>query len=291
MIILNELNYAEECIRDGFIGEKPFDTLSILAKYYYHHCGYRKKQIVKELTEFMIKTYPRYKDNKDGWDSTIEKIATSCKKYKLYEIEGVSITKTEWQKIAEIHDKVLERLAFTILCLAKLANQKNPNSDGWINEDEKQIFSLARISCSVVERNVKIGKLASIGILSLPKKNDSLSIKINIMETDDANGREIFIGDFRELGYEYMKRSGQNFIRCAECGILVRGNKNGTKKYCSSCIGYTPIRSKQVICCDCGTTIDVNPKNNKTIRCEKCQEEKRKTEKREAMRSRRNSDN
>ena len=45
MIILNEREYAENCLQNGIVDTKPFVTLSILAKYYYHECGYRKKKI------------------------------------------------------------------------------------------------------------------------------------------------------------------------------------------------------------------------------------------------------
>lgn len=36
MIVLNEKEYAEECLKNKTIDDKPFYTLSILAKYYYY---------------------------------------------------------------------------------------------------------------------------------------------------------------------------------------------------------------------------------------------------------------
>ena len=50
MIILNEKEYAEDCINNGYVDKKPFLTLSILAKYYYHCLGYRKKKIISLFT-------------------------------------------------------------------------------------------------------------------------------------------------------------------------------------------------------------------------------------------------
>lgn len=269
MIILNELNYAEQCIKDGIIDDKPFFTLSILAKYYYHHLGYKKRKIIDELTEFLSLNYPRYQDSKADWDATIETIAANCQKYPLYEIEGIWITKAEMDSIKAIHNKVLERLAFTMLCLAKLAIRKNDNANGWINEDAKTIFSLARISGSVLDRNIRIGQLAEIGILELPKKNDLMSVRVTIVNDNSEN--LLFIHDFRELGYEYLKYCGQNIIRCAECGILVRGNKAGTKRYCSDCAAYIPQGTKKITCIDCGKIVAIDSKNNKTCRCEECQ--------------------
>ena len=91
-IILNELEYAEQCIRDGYVDSKPFFTLSILAKYYYHHLGYKPKQVKDELTEFMEKNCDLYKCNKPYWDERIKKLSQTVKRYKLYEIEGVWVT-------------------------------------------------------------------------------------------------------------------------------------------------------------------------------------------------------
>lgn len=68
MIVLNEKEYAEECIRNDGIIDKPFHVLSILAKYYYHVHGFRKKKIIALLTEFMEKNYPRYDCKKLDWD-------------------------------------------------------------------------------------------------------------------------------------------------------------------------------------------------------------------------------
>jgi DNA-directed RNA polymerase subunit RPC12/RpoP len=81
----------------------------------------------------------------------------------------------------------------------------------------------------------------------------------------------LFISDPRELGYEYLAYKGDNFIRCADCGILTRGNKNGTKRYCKDCSGYTPQETKIITCVDCGKEVFVSPLNTKTNRCPNCQ--------------------
>lgn len=268
---MNELEYAEQCIKDNVVDDKPYSVLAILAKYYYHHLGYRKKKIIEEMTTFFSNAYPRYYSNKAAWDSSIEKLASNAEKYTLYEIEGIWITENELNTIANIHNKVLERLAFTMLCLAKLTLMKNPNSNGWVNEDTKTIFSLARISGSVADRYIRLNNLYQLGLIELPKRNDVLSYRITFVDNDSEN--ILFIHDFRELGYEYLKYKGQNIIRCAECGILVRGNKAGTKRYCSSCAAYTPQETKTIICIDCGKEIEIDSKNNKTRRCKECQKE------------------
>lgn len=277
MIILNEKEYAEECLKSKTINNKPFITLSVLAKYYYHCYGYRKKKITELLIDYMNRYYPHYSSNKSSWDENIEKLAANAGKFTLFEIDGVWITKAELETIQNIHNKVLERLAFTMLCLAKLNNIKNPQNQGWVNADAKEIFSLARISCSVVNRYVQLGMLNQIGLLEFPKKNDNLSSKVTFIDNDSE--KILFISDFRELGYEYLKFVGGNFTRCHDCGILFRNNKAKTKKYCISCAGYIPKETKTIICIDCGKEFEVKSMNQKTKRCPDCQYEHEKEEK------------
>ena len=268
MIILNEREYAENCLRNGLMDLKPFNTLSILAKYYYHCYGYRKKKITALLLDYLSKYYPRYELNELSWQTSIEKIAANAGSFELFEISGVKITKTEMETIIGLKNKVLERLAFTMLCLAKLNNIKNPKNNGWVNADSKEIFGYARISCKADEREVKIGQLWQKGLLEFSKRNDNLNCRVTFM--NDNSEEELFISDFRELGYEYLLYKGENFIRCADCGILTRGNKAGTKKYCKNCAKYTPQGSKTIVCVDCGKDIEIDAKDNQTCRCKDC---------------------
>lgn len=285
MIILNEKEFAEKCINNRQIVGKPFFTLSILAKYYYHHLGYRKKKITSLLIDFMAQNYPHYENNKLDWNSNIERIANNAGKYTLYEIDGVWITQSEIDTITNIHNKVLERLIFTFLCLAKLGNIKNPQNNGWVNVGDKEIFTLARITCNLQERDIKIGKLRKLGLLELPKRNDNLSCRVTFI--DDESEKVFQVCDFRELGYEYLKYKGENYIRCSECEILTKGNKNGTKKYCPSCAQYSPKKNKLAICVDCGSEWEVSAKNNQSQRCPHCYKEYRKNQKLEMQRIRR----
>lgn len=270
MIVLNEKEYAQECLKNKTVSDKPFFTLSILAKYYYHCFDYRKKKITDLLIEFMSKNYPRYDCNKAEWDGNIEKIAANAGKFTLYEIDGVWITQAELETIESIHNKVLERLAFTMLCLAKLNNMKNPKNNGWVNLDAKEVFGLARIACSVVNRYERLGQLNQLSLLEFPKKNDNLSSRVTYINDDSE--KVLFVSDFRELGYEYLKYKGENFIRCRECGILIRNNKSGTKKYCHACAGYIPMETKSIICVDCGEEFNVDARLSNKCRCVSCQE-------------------
>lgn len=270
MIVLNEKAYAEECLQKKFISDKPFYTLSILAKYYYYCFGYKKAKITELLINFLEKYYPRYDFNKAMWNESIEKIVKNAGKYTLFEIDGIWITEAELRTIDSIHNKVLERLAFTLLCLAKLSNTKNSKNNGWVNNDAKEVFSLARISCSVANRYEKLGELHSLSLLEFPRRIDNLSCRVTYINDDSE--KKLFISDFRELGYEYLKYRGENFIRCRECGILTRNNKYGNKKRCSECAGYVAKPKYKVCACiDCGKEFEVPSNVANKARCDKCQ--------------------
>lgn len=286
MIILNEKEYAMECLRNGNIDGKPFTTLSILAKYYYYELEYSKKKITDLLTEFMEKYYVPYEYDIMNWQETIDNIVSNVNKYKLYQIDNIGITKKEIEKIQNIGNKSLEKIIFTMLCLAKLGNEKNVNNNDWVKNDAKEIFQLARVTCNVTERYMKLNQLKQLGLLEFPKKNDNLSSRVTFIDKE-SNDYIIQINDFRELGYEYLNYLGENFIRCGECGILTRNNKRGTKKYCSKCVGYNPMETKTVICVDCGCEFEVDARNNRSERCDECYIQHRKEQKLANQRNRR----
>lgn len=270
MIILNEREEAEKILYEKDLGSKPFFSLTLLAKYYYHCLGYRKKKITELLTDFMQKYYPRYSVNISAWNDSIEKIAKNVSKYQLYEINDIGITDKELETIQNIHNRVLERLAFTVLCISKLNHIKNSDNQGWVNTEEREIFKMARISCSVLERNKKLGQLCDMGLIEFPKKNDNMSFRVTFISDGEVKLR---IKDFRELGYEYRKYCGEDFIRCAQCGRLMKNSKMNNRKYCSDCAGYTTSpKYKTIHCIDCGKEFDIPASNKRTIRCTDCQQ-------------------
>lgn len=267
-IILNEKVYAEECLNGEHIGEHTMQTLSILARYYYHEKGYRKKRIYTLLMEYLQDNRLIGVGEKIMWEERVEKQARNAWRYKLLQINGVNITKGELDTIDSIEGKTLRRLAFTMLCLAKLGNAKNEKNNGWVHTDAKEIFRLARISCSAIDRDIKIGRLYRLGLLDFAKRNDDLSCRVTFI--DNESDVVLFISDFRELGYEYLKYCGENFVRCRECGVLMRGNKNNTKTYCKDCAAPTVMGTKKVVCIDCGDEFEVSAKNNRSKRCPFC---------------------
>lgn len=281
-MILNECKYAEKCLEENSVGENLFKTLPILARYFSHKMGYSAEKIECELLAFTEKNYKGYYKKRLYINNFIEKISSGAKDTPLREIDGVWITKKELDVIRSIGDSSTERLLFSLLCYAKFNIAKNPKSNGWINDAASEIFTVARISPKSEDRAKMVRDLIELGYVEKFKKGTKINYRVTIV---DKKGKgELFIDDFRELGYEYLKCCGQNFIRCAECGKLIRGNKAGTKRYCSSCVVYTPMMTKKVKCIDCGEEFEVKSMNNRVKRCFFCQQNHRRAQYREAKR-------
>ena len=277
-IISNEKKYAEYIIENKIVDEKPYRTILILAKYYYHFCELQKKEIKQKIKAFIKNNYNRYIYNKIQWDDQIDSVVDKVKKYKLYDIDGIWVTQYELKAISKISGKTLQRLAFSLLCLAKLGNQKSSKNNNWVNIDDKTIFKLARIHCTIPERDYKLHELYKLGLVEFPRNLENLSVRLKFVNNESEN--KLFISDFRELGREYLKYCGENYIRCERCGLLIKGNKKRNKKFCDGCAGYLKIQTKTVICIDCGKEFEVDSRNSKTTRCVVCQSEKNKEVKR-----------
>ena len=173
--ILNEKEYVENALASGDYADDIYKTLVLLAQYYYQYCGYRKVKITNLLLDFLVKNYAPYAHNKRQWAATCEKIARKTGGKTLLQIDGVWITATELETIAEIENKTLARLAFTMLCIAKLNNAKNTKNNNWVNLDSKDIFNAARVAGSRTQRDLRIADLLDLGLIELPKNNSILN--------------------------------------------------------------------------------------------------------------------
>lgn len=274
-IILNEKEYAERCLREKSLGDNAWQTAQILAKYYYHELGYRKAKIRKALHEFLRDNYPLYRKGKLKWEENIELLSSSAGKYALFQQYYVPVTQSELDTIMNCglsrqHQQVL----FTFLCLAKLGNMRNPKNNGWVGYKvykTKDVFQMAHVSASEVKQDFMINDFYIRDLVELPKKNDNLSVRVTFCDND--GDCILAVTDFRDLGYLYLRHIGENIIACQQCGILIRGNKAGTKKYCKDCAGYTPQEYKIITCVDCGKEVRVGGQNKRTKRCPECQRE------------------
>ena len=269
-IILNEKKFAEKCLTSGQILDKPYNTIKILASYFYYVIGYNEQRIEVELVGFMERSTQKYRDNVRYWHPIIEDVSKHAGDYKLHEIDGVWITQKELTDIEKIESAKLRNVAFVLLCLAKFMNERYSKNNGWVNYAHIEIFKLAKYNCTHKERCFAIGEIYRAGLIELPVKITNTSLRVAFIdETAGSNETDIFVDDFRELGYMYQKINGDNIFSCRGCGILVKNNHRNNRMYCSECAGQVPIQYKSVVCSDCGNVF-VRPIRARQKRCPKC---------------------
>ncbi len=231
MIILDEKAYVENILQNPKIDpSKMYLFLSIYARYLHHENHMKKTEIIETLHTFLGRNYPRY--NPADWAPHLEKYADRSDKFPLCKCPGIWVTQKEAASVEGIHDKVLERLAFTLLCLAKFQNYRNPDNHNWLHYSNGEIYSMACINTTSFEKDLKLGRLRELGLIAYAKKINNLSIQVLYADGDSENA--LFVSDFRKLGYEWRLYKGEKYIRCADCGILTK-RKNNNQKYCKDC--------------------------------------------------------
>lgn len=228
-IILNEKSCAEYALDNLSLGEKPVETLGRVARYYYS-VGYKKKEIGSLLEDFMLKCDPTV--NIVKWQGTIDKQVNNADKYELVELSGIEITQDEMDKIQQLNGKLLQRLMFTMLCLAKYGNAVNSKNNNWVNKKDKEIFSLANISITTKRQSFMINDLWTMQYIGFSRVVDNININVKII--NDSSPTVLYISDFRNLGNQYMKYCGEKYIECVCCGKVVKEN-HGKQQYCNDC--------------------------------------------------------
>lgn len=228
-IVLNEKASAEFALENLILGDKPIETLGRIARYYYSE-GYKKKEIVGLLEDFILKCDPTI--NIVKWQLAIDKQVKMADKYKLIDIPGISITQNEMKKIQSLEGVLLQRLMFTMLCLAKFGNTVNPNNNCWVNRQDKDIFRLANITITSKRQSLMINDLWTAGYIGYSRVVDNVNINVKII--DEESEEAIFVSDFRNLGNQYMRHCRGGYIECQCCGKVVR-QTNNKQKYCNEC--------------------------------------------------------
>lgn len=297
--ILNERKWIDYIINNNYIDPfKPGWTLILYAKHLYYDLEYQEKDIPKALEAFARENRPGIKllsfkgmNAKEDLMKILKNFTKTAVSNPIHEIDGIWITEKELSVISTLNDKVLERCAFVFLCYAKLLKARNENANGWVYYNLfPEIIESGRLNCSMNsgDRCLSgyIHKLNKAGLLEpegLNAYNFAEPPKFRVTFMDFENEGIIYIDDWRELGYYYRRYKGENIIKCERCGIMTRGNKNHTKKYCTDCTGkqnkkMVPQYVNQYQCIDCKGLFYFNPGLGERARkrCPSCLDKERK---------------
>lgn len=200
----------------------------------------------------------------------------------LYSTHQFNIYIPEINRINKIKSKK-KRIFSIVLLLIYKAHANSNNEYVYFNKTHISHFCGSGIGKD--ETNEILDYLSDNHIFELNDKKDKFRVPFAIFDSEDifTNIKKIT----KTTRYVLDLYNGENIVKCEQCGDYIRGNKNGTKKYCNVCLSYTLKKGKIKLCIDCGKYFSANPRNHKSCRCEDCYTLYRANKKLETQRIRR----
>lgn len=238
IIVTNERAYAESVL-DGTakrMFEKPQPTLNILAKYFFS-AGLDKPGISEKLSEYISKNH--LANSREQCKSMISGAMKKLGKYPLTEIQEITVSEPEMSMIMGIKSqrykahnaKTLQKLAFSLLCLAKYRLMSGRNKP-WVNIDIDKLFKIANTDCSSLETQIMhLLDLKNLGLIEVASSSSGSAFNVLYITPGDP---EIAVSDLNDCGKVYEQYLGTPYIRCEYCGGLTKIKSNRTK-YCDEC--------------------------------------------------------
>lgn len=237
-IILNEREWVETALETRSLGKKPVETLGRIARYYYQHEGFKKKDIRIKIEDFLLQSDPNIILVK--WTDMIDAVVKAADKLPLIELDDIQATTKEMAVISSVKGKQAQRLLFTLLCVAKYWNAVREANNGWVNTPDKDIMRMANVNTSSQRQNTMLREMKDSGLIKFSRRVDNLNIQILFIESEDGDA-EMSITDFRNLGNQYLMHRGEPFFHCKQCGLTVR-KKSNVQKYCPDCAAEIYVR-------------------------------------------------
>lgn len=251
----------------------PRKAIWTLALYYIKIKQIDDKKVFNLIVEYMSANdssfyYEQYLPD-------IKKCINKAKKYDIKNIENISITKTEMDKIKSFNDIKKEKIVFVLVALAKYFNALYGNNRDCLFAKTSDIFKYARVVIPASERDYYLHFAYENEIL-LPNFNIGSNMQlVGIISHDDNDEAELILNecDFQELAYTYLNYKNGGYKRCAACGswFKVKASEPGTL-YCHlhKPKSAEPMNYKVKTCIDCGQEFYTSSKNNNGVRCEAC---------------------
>lgn len=241
-ITLNEHELAERVLHEKDLGSKPTETLSTVAKYYFNEG--RSRPEVRSLVESFLKSCDPYV-SAVKWSDALDNVVRYASKRHLVVIDSIKITKPEVDTIKLIKGVQAQRLAFTLLCIAKYNYFAGNNKEYWVTTPDSDIMRMANIKSSIKRQSQMFAMLRDAGLIEFSKRVDNTSVRVLFVKNGNT---EIEVKDFRNLGYQYMKYvdSSGSYYECSSCGITCKSDQHAPgrkREYCNSCA--VKIRMKQ----------------------------------------------
>ncbi|MCM1168159.1 MAG: hypothetical protein NC401_19415 [Ruminococcus sp.] len=240
LIAMNERKYAKSVLSGNVkrLLKNPLSTLRILAKYYFS-TGLNKSEIGEKLRGYINEKH--LTNSQEQCKSMISAAMKNLGKYPLVEIDEIPVSKSEIDRIMSIRSqrynahnaKTLQKLAFSLLCLARYQLMSG-RSEPWININVDKLFTIANIDCSSREiQLMHLLDLKNLGLIDVTSSPSDSAFKVLYVQ-QDQDKPEIVVRDLNECGMVYEQYLGAPYVHCERCGALTPIKSNRTK-YCKDC--------------------------------------------------------
>ena len=236
-VILKE----SELLNIALSGEKVLkrdvpDILAVLTRHYFAN-GLNKDEVYNKLNSY-------YKSIDVGYNETvsydfihklINRIYNSGR-FNLVDVNAITISVDEWNRITSLNDKSAEKLAFSILVHQKVAMLKNPKSNGWVNTERSYLLKDAGFTTQTKDVKLNFYKLYKCDYLGKKNSVDATGYLVNYRDNDKVlSVPKIIITNFEKIITYYDEhRNGVKYKECEVCGKRFKVTNNRVK-YCTSC--------------------------------------------------------
>jgi hypothetical protein len=236
-LIYDELEYAENLIKNGFVKDMSRKDLTVLAKYYL--C----KQLDENDTRGLLVKFCRKHHqgfNEIIFAKVIDDSMRDAKKNPLRLPINVFITKSEIEKIREIKNYRYEKILFVMLYCAKYEKEikkvygskgKEIDDKFYVNKLFPAILSMAKVYATIDNQGKIKNELHQKGFFNstASRFDDEGGFEIFYAE-DDTYGKNIFdvIRSPTDIDKHYPPY-------CEKCGKVI--DKTGDRqKFCEGCV-------------------------------------------------------
>jgi hypothetical protein len=248
--IFDELSYAENLLKNGFVNFMSMRDLKILSKYYFY-IGHSDKQLVIDLQDFCKKFNPQY--NEILAEEIIEKSIKYAKGEELKFPISIEVTKGEIEKIKSINNYKYEKILFCMLFVAKynrkISEINNPDKifEGryYVNGTLSFVLSLARVYENKISQD-KIKKyLKDLGYMVSNTNSGNALGGFELFYLDkewNEDDVEFIITDLNNVVLAYP-------IYCSTCGkkLEKKSRKHDRCKECQKNKEYEAEKERRMI--------------------------------------------
>lgn len=232
MIILNEKEYFNNLINNGFEKNINSKDLSLLAKMFYKE---NNSQIdtLNQMIDFCKKWSNNF--NYSKWENKFCDILSNLnEKVDVVNDKEIHFYKSELEKIKSIEDEKLQRVTFVLMALAKKYESRYIYINSSSSIKLKDIFILAKFDIPLKKQDFILNTLYNNKVINVELKPLLRCEMLYLCDINDNQDKVLSFIPNNEMVLEYERYLGVKTTNCQVCGKTIYKTNNKVK-YCKEC--------------------------------------------------------